>query len=81
MPAFLFKHSCRSKSPLDSSSLRPNLPGICGAAELHVLEVLHGEFMILPAYVFWARFLLFFCSPFPSSLLSHLDTHQTLVST
>lgn len=34
------------------SSLRPNLPGICRAAELHLLEVLHGEFMVVPESVF-----------------------------
>lgn len=47
------------------SSLRPNLPGICGAAELHVLEVLHGKFMVAPGSVFRARFSLLWVLGFP----------------
>lgn len=44
---------------------RPNSAGICGAAQLHVLEVLHGELMVVSESVFWVSFSLFWVLIFP----------------
>lgn len=59
------------------SILRPNSAGVCGAAQLQVLEVLHGEFMVVPESVFWVSFSLFWALIFP--VLSHMDIHITLL--
>lgn len=65
MPAFLVKHNCSRKKIPRVSILRPNLVVIRGAAQLQVLEVLHGEFMVVPETIFWVSFSLLWALNFP----------------